>query len=183
MMNSSDLIRINGTLMTIAILAARVKKAAVEMAEEQMSGCCYWRLGNIKNHVFAICIGWQPGYENEPDDTFASHDGDIGNGYHLAIKLAFQPANSIMQCDFDVDWLMPYDPNTGDVDDTCEAIYADTDYDTLACSLVDRFQDYMVTSLSMDSGFFEKEYTDPNTDTAAIIEFLKSLDANTEKGE
>lgn len=29
-----------------------------------------------------------------------------------------------MQCDFDIDWYMPYNLDTGDVDDTCTEITA-----------------------------------------------------------
>ena len=36
--------------------------------------------------------------------------------YRIVGKLAFQPVESVMQ-EYDIDWLMPYDEDTGEVDD------------------------------------------------------------------
>ena len=43
------------------------------------------------------------------------------------MKIAFQPKNSGMQCDYDVDWLLPYDKQ-GDCDvEDCEWHLSDGD--------------------------------------------------------
>ena len=46
-------------------------------------------------------------------------------------KVAYQPVNSIMQCDYDLDWEMPYDKATGEVDDTETDISSVKDIDWL----------------------------------------------------
>jgi hypothetical protein len=44
-------------------------------------------------------------------------DYDNENDWKLYAKLAYQPTNYIMQ-EYDIDWIMPYDAETGEVDDT-----------------------------------------------------------------
>ena len=44
-------------------------------------------------------------------------DYDDENDWKLYAKLAYQPTNYIMQ-EYDIDWLMPYDAETGEVDNT-----------------------------------------------------------------
>ena len=76
------------------------------------------------------------------DDPFAAKNIDtFGEGCHLEAKLGYQPDNSIMQCDYDIDWLMPYSPD-GDVDDMSESIYTDTDFEQLALLYIERFAEY-----------------------------------------
>ena len=29
--------------------------------------------------------------------------------------MAYQPSNSLLQCDYDIDWLLPCNPKTGDI--------------------------------------------------------------------
>ena len=41
----------------------------------------------------------------------------------MCAKVAYQPYNSIMQCDYDIDWVMPYDKNTNEVWDTSTTVY------------------------------------------------------------
>lgn len=56
--------------------------------------------------------------------SYMDYDGD-GNE-RLYAKVAYQPSNSIMQCDYDIDWIMPYDYNTDDVWDTEISISSNT---------------------------------------------------------
>ena len=44
-------------------------------------------------------------------------DYNNDNDWKLYAKLAYQPTNYIMQ-EYDIDWIMPYDAETGEVDDT-----------------------------------------------------------------
>ena len=66
---------------------------------------CYhhWLGRDYKGNIWALVFG----YSDVMDDT-----------EELRGKVAYQPANSIMQCDYDWDWTMPYDDETGEVDDT-----------------------------------------------------------------
>lgn len=64
------------------------------------AGCYHWHLDtDDSNNNCAIVLGY-----NSED--------------YLCAKVAYQPSNSIMQCDYDVDWIMPYDSETGEVWDT-----------------------------------------------------------------
>lgn len=120
---TDTIFNINGKLVTTHELAKNIKNIITNIpADNAYTGCWYWRLGQIGNQDFAIVIGWEPGYETDKQDPLC------WDNHHLAIKLGYQPHNSIMQCDFDVDWTMPYDPETGNIEDTCTAIYT---YDSL----------------------------------------------------
>lgn len=82
-------------------------------------GTYHWILDmNDDKNDWAIVLGYNKGYDNTEQDEFS--DGE----YRLCLKLAYQPNNSIMQCDYDIDWLMPYNKETGEVDDTEIAIYS-----------------------------------------------------------
>ena len=85
-------------------------KAVTKAMEEvkKTGGTYYWYLhSNDMENDWAIVLGYL--------------------GTRLYIKLAYQPCNSVMQCDYDIDWLMPYDKETGEVDDTEVRIYQDID--------------------------------------------------------
>ncbi len=115
---TDTIFNINGKLVTIPELAKSIKNIITSIpSDKTYTGCWFWRLGQIGDHDFAIVIGWEFGYETDKLDPLCH------NNHHLAIKLGCQPHRSIMQCDFEVDWTMPYDPKTGDIEDTCTAIY------------------------------------------------------------
>ena len=95
--------------------------AVKEMCRTHGNGIYYWRLGSDDKNDWAIVLGWADGFEEEPNDPCMS------GTWRICAKLAYQPWNSIMQCDYDIDWYMPYDEETMEVDDTEEAIYPDTD--------------------------------------------------------
>ena len=65
-------------------------------------GCCHLSVGSTSEHDICICMGWH-------DD---GEDGEI------AWKIGQQSFRNAMQTDLDVDFDMPYDPETGDVYDT-----------------------------------------------------------------
>ena len=48
----------------------------------------------------------------------------------------------MLQCDYDVDWTMPYNEATEEVDDTEEAIYEDTDLEDTVKTLLDLYEFY-----------------------------------------
>ena len=103
-------------------LTEKITKAIKEMRSSHDNGTYHWYLGQDKdNNDWAIVLGWQDGYEEDKND-------DCTNGtWRICIKLAFQPSNSMLQCDYDIDWLMPYDKKTGDVYDTEYPIYPNSD--------------------------------------------------------
>ena len=82
----------------------------------EYTGTWFYPLGNYDRCRWAIVASYM----------------NYGNGDKLYAKVASQPLNSIMQCDYDIDWEMPYDSIHGEVYDTevCvgreESILADT---------------------------------------------------------
>lgn len=67
-------------------------------------GTWFTDLGYYNGNRWAIAIAWM------------DYDGD--DNWRLYGKVAYQPSNSIMQCDYDIDWTMPYDEESGEVNDT-----------------------------------------------------------------
>lgn len=63
----------------------------------------YYDLETHNGKRWALVAAWMD-YEDEGE-------------YKPYCKLAYQPTNSMMQCDYDVDWMMPTDKD-GDVDTT-----------------------------------------------------------------
>ena len=118
-------------------LVAEIQAAANKfVAEQSYTGVYYWTLGVHDNNRWAICLGWQDGFEPDESDKYSFED------LHLCVKLAFQPINSMLQCDYDVDWTMPYNEATEEVDDTEEAIYEDTDLEDTVKTLLDLYEFY-----------------------------------------
>lgn len=96
--------------------------AVSEMRKTHGNGTYSWILGeDDKGNNWAIVLGWADGFYEDPDDN-----NTVGT-WRLCAKLAYQPNNSIMQCDYDIDWLMPYDEDTGEVDNNEISIYPNTD--------------------------------------------------------
>lgn len=82
-----------------------VRKAHATLWAEG-DGCWAVCFATDSKYNYAVCIGWH----------------DTGDGWMVAWKIGRQTTNNVMQCDFDVDFEMPYDPETGDVDDTLDVI-------------------------------------------------------------
>ena len=102
-------------------LTEKICKAIKEMRTSHDNGTYYWYLGqDDNNNDWAIVLGWQDGYEEDKND-------DCTNGiWRICLKLAYQPSNSMLQCDYNIDWLMPYDKKRGEVYDTEYPIYPDS---------------------------------------------------------
>ena len=93
-------------------LEFRTFAVAVErMRSTHCGGTYHWNLGqDDKGNNWAIVLGWSNGFD--PDETDDYADGT----YRLCVKLAYQPSDSLLQCDYDIDWLMPHDETTGEID-------------------------------------------------------------------
>ena len=82
--------------------------------DQQKCGCCYHEVAHTsKGTTLCIVVGWEDGFSEAPKGTPYA-DGT----WRICAKVAYQHANNVMQCDYDIDWRMPYDKETGDVDDT-----------------------------------------------------------------
>lgn len=89
-------------------------------------GVYYWTIddANDDSNTWAIVLGWA---DDDGNDEVAETDKCNEVGWSLAVKIAFQSANCGMQCDYHIDWLLPYDKQgDGDVMD-CEWYLSDSD--------------------------------------------------------
>lgn len=80
-------------------------EALTERPDE--GGCCHLEYASDDRYRYSVCMGWADAYDT-PD----------GPRWAVAWKIGRQTHNNIMQCDIDVDFEMPYDEDTGEVDDT-----------------------------------------------------------------
>ena len=97
---------------------------SVNWLMEQKEGCSYYKTGNYdkENNPLCVVFGWEGGYETDSEDLYA--DGE----YRICCKIAFN--NSALQCDYEWDFVMPYDEDTSEVCDT--DMYVGEDFDSLA---------------------------------------------------
>ena len=123
--------------MTRESLIKDFKRAVKDMRENHYDGTYHWYLHTDENDKdWAIVLGWLSGYEeDEADDCM---DGE----YRLCAKLAYQSHYSIMQCDYEIDWLLPYNEETGEVDDNELSIYPDTDLEFVIDWLIKCYESY-----------------------------------------
>ena len=98
----------------------KTAKQWYEWLKEENMGCCHLSVGQTAKNDICICMGWHD-------------DGEDGS---IAWKIGQQSFRNAMQSDLDVDFDMPYDPETGDVYDTLSyldgADSRDFDWDRLA---------------------------------------------------
>ena len=111
--------------------------AVISLRKTHENETYYWILDTDENNNdWAIVLGWSDGFE--ADETDDCMDGT----WRLCAKLACQPNNSIMQCDYDVDWTMPYNAETGDTDDNELSIYPDTNIEEAVSWLLKCYESY-----------------------------------------
>jgi len=110
---------------------------AVDVMKTQKEGNCRWVLPTEdEENDWAIVLGYSDGFDETEQDEFT--DGTC----RLCAKLAYQSKKSIMQCDYDIDWLMPYDELTGEVDDREISIYPKTNLDLVIDWLWEQYEEY-----------------------------------------
>ena len=102
-------------------LIAKFVAAVEDMRRTHECGTyCWWLDQDENRNNWAIVLGWADGFEENPNDN------NLDGTWRICAKLAYQPWNSAMQCDYDIDWLMPYDEESGEVDDNEVSIYPNT---------------------------------------------------------
>ena len=108
----------------------QLKGAADHLAStKEQGGCYHWKVCSQGDQDIAVVLGWT----KFPDEDDSCKDKYYDDDFRLAVKIGYQPSDSIMQCDYDVDFNLPYNPDTGDVCDDCEyCIYETTDFKSLA---------------------------------------------------
>ena len=119
------------------MLTKNFTDAVQEMRRTHENGTYYWTLcEDDKGNTWAIVLGWGNGFEKDPNDDCM--DGT----WRICAKLAFQPNNSLMQCDYDIDWLMPYNEETMEVYDNEMSIYPNTDLQEVVNWLLKCYDSY-----------------------------------------
>ena len=127
-------------------LAKQLKEAADYLAEHKESGGCYHfhtlevNDKDINKNV-SIVLGWTNGFDENDIDKDEYQD----DTWRLAVKVGYQPVNSMMQCDYDVDFNQVYDKETGDIYDSEIVLYKTTDFNTVAEQIVADYN-YIVAS-------------------------------------
>lgn len=134
-MRSCDLREVTGKML---------KKWYEGLIREQ-AGCCSINFASTEKYRYCVCMGWQPGYGPASEEQWLDEGGkwrpafcppvdpkEEDKGWRICWKIGRQTHNNIMQCDYDVDFEMPYvteamakaDPELveGDVDDTDSAL-------------------------------------------------------------
>lgn len=128
------------------VLAKQLKESADYLADNKEQGGCF-RFNTVKmddkgiNKDVSIVLGWTDGFDENDIDK----DKYQSDTWRLAVKVGYQPVNSMMQCDYDVDFNQVYDKETGDVYDTEIALYENTDFEKVANSMVTEFN-YVLSS-------------------------------------
>lgn len=98
-----------------------------EWLVREQAGCCSVHFASTGKYRYCVCMGWH-NLGDGPKEKNYDH-------WVVAWKIGRQTLNNIMQCDFDVDFEMPFvteamakaDPElcAGDVDDTLEEVECD----------------------------------------------------------
>ena len=115
------------------VTAKELKEAADYLASTKEQGGCYrWKIcaNTDDNKDIYIVLGWTKYEYNNGNTKY------YDEGYNLAVKVAYQPSNSIMQSDYDIDFNLPYNLHDGEIDNDFEYLLTDTtDFNSIAKDL------------------------------------------------
>lgn len=102
--------------MTLKKITGKDFKEAVDWLLKEKQGCVHKVLGRTDEGTeLCLVIGWADiGYDLEK----VKKGGYEDEGYYICSKIGYQHRNNGMQSDFEWDFPMPYNPETGDVWDT-----------------------------------------------------------------
>ena len=90
-------------------------KGCVGWLVKTKGGCCHLKFDTDAENDYCVCVGWH-------DCGAKGEKGPDDDGYRVAWKIGRQSVRNVMQCDLDIDFEMPYNPETGDVDDTLHVL-------------------------------------------------------------
>lgn len=75
-------------------------------------GCCYRKVGDTELHEVDVCVGWHDYCDGPKEEGYAN--------WKICWKIGWQTFDNGMQCDFDVDFDMPWDGTYGVYDTLSE---------------------------------------------------------------
>lgn len=127
---------------------------------KQDGGCVHQVLGTTDDGTkLCFVVGWANGRDYGDDDK---KYGYFDEGYCISAKIGYQHRNNAMQTDYDWDFNMPYDLETGDVWDTSSYVPRDADWEREAA-------DY-----NKEAQKIWDAYCIPNEDGTAPIDLMES---------
>ena len=94
-------------------ITGKTIKSWYEWLDKEGDGCSSLCFESDDRYNYAVCMGWHNLGDGPKEKNY--------NHWVIAWKIGRQTHNNIMQCDFDVDFEMPRDPD-GDLDDTLQAV-------------------------------------------------------------
>lgn len=102
--------------MALTKITGKDFKEAVDWLLKEKQGCVHQVLGRTDEGTeLCLVIGWADiGHDLEE----VKKNGYEDEGYYICSKIGYQHRNNGMQSDFEWDFPMPYNPETGDVWDT-----------------------------------------------------------------
>lgn len=109
--------------MKLPKINGKTVKEQVEWLKKEDCGCYHFHLTDTDNYRMHICIGWHDYGEGHIE---MSKDGSYPlqkwvedpNSWRITWKIGMETFNNAMQTDLDIDFIMPYDEESGDVYDT-----------------------------------------------------------------
>lgn len=114
------------------MIKAEEIKQAVDFLLKEPNGCFFKKLlTDNDNNAWGIVIGWSGGFDRHVATPFS--DGE----YRICSKIAIN--DSALQCDYEWDFTMPYDKETGEVFDTSTEL--GTDFEAEALRLNKEFKE------------------------------------------
>lgn len=96
-------------------LDARTVKWWHEWLAGVQQGCCHFEYAMDDRFVYSVCMGWLD--------------------HEIAWKIGRQPPGYGCQCDFEFDFEMPYDVESGAVDDTTTVVGDTPDWKAVATDM------------------------------------------------
>ena len=126
--------------------AKQLHEAAEYLAKHKSEGGCYrFHTTEVEDNDIdkdvSIVLGWTDGFDPSDKDKDRYQD----DPWRLAVKVCYQPIDSIKQCDYDVDFNQVYYEETGEVYDTEITIYENSDFTEIAKDIVSNFN-YIITN-------------------------------------
>lgn len=91
-------------------------------SDAEKCGCCHLPFACDDKYKYSVCMGWTDYDKNKSV---------------IAWKIGRQTHNNIMQCNLDIDFEMPYNEETGEVDDTWATVSDNENWEALAKEMRD----------------------------------------------
>ena len=146
-----------------------IKEAVDWLWEHKQDGGCVHQVLGTTDDGTKLCfvVGWANGRDYGDDDK---KYGYFDEGYCISAKIGYQHRNNAMQTDYDWDFNMPYDLETGDVWDTSSYVPRDADWEREAA-------DY-----NKEAQKIWDAYCIPNEDGTAPIDLMESKKSEADYG-